>query len=177
MGWYVPIEQHRPRYYIPESHMPKLRIVSTYMCISNYLPQIPKLHNVVYQCAANFLLALSSQPFYYNYLSQFAMPVLDTEARIILAIEAIRSSKTLSRLKASATYNVPETTLRDRMNGRAPRDEYRPPCQKLDATEDDVLSRHILDLDTRGFPPDLAGVEDMANLILASRGGKRVGKL
>ena len=72
---------------------------------------------------------------------------------------------------------MPETTLRDRMNGRAPRDEYRPPCQKLDATEEDVLSRHILDLDARGFPPDLAGVEDMANLILASRGGKRVGKL
>ena len=87
-----------------------------------------KRGNVVYQCAANFLLALSSQSFYYNYLSQFAMPVLDTEARIILAIEAIRPSKTLSRLKASAIYNVPETTLRDRMNGRAPRDEYRPPC-------------------------------------------------
>jgi len=39
-----------------------------------------------------------------------------------------------------------------------------------------MLSRYILDLDARGFPPSLAGVEDMANLMLASRGGKRVGK-
>jgi hypothetical protein len=105
------------------------------------------------------------------------MPVLDTEARIILAIEAIRSSKKLSRLKASVIYNVSETTLRERMNGRAPRSNYRPGCQNLDATEEEVLSRYILDLDARGFSPDLAGVEDMANLILASRGGKPVGKL
>ena len=40
-----------------------------------------------------------------------------------------------------------------------------------------MLSRYILDLDARGFSPDLAGMEDMANLILASRGGKPVGKL
>lgn len=32
-------------------------------------------------------------------------------------------------------------------------------------------------MDTRGFAPRLAGVEDMANYILESRGAKRVGKL
>ena len=31
-------------------------------------------------------------------------------------------------------------------------------------------------MDTRGFAPRLAGVEDMANYLLEARGAKRVGK-
>ena len=105
------------------------------------------------------------------------MSVLDQESRIIFAIEANRSSKKLSRRRASSIYKVPETTLRDRTIGKSPINERRPGNQNLDATEEEVLSRYILDLDARGFPPDLVIVEDMANLILASRGEKRVGKL
>jgi hypothetical protein len=37
--------------------------------------------------------------------------------------------------------------------------------------------QNILDMDSRGFAPQLASVEDMANSILESGGGKRVGKL
>ena len=43
--------------------------------------------------------------------------------------------------------------------------------------EEEVILQNILDMDSRGFAPRLAGVEDMANYILESRGGKRVGKL
>ena len=71
---------------------------------------------------------------------------------------------------------MPETTLRDRMNGKPSRNKSRPNRQILDATKEEMLSRYILDLDRRGFSPNLAGVEDMANLMLASRGGKRVGQ-
>ena len=104
------------------------------------------------------------------------MSVLDQESKIILAIEAIRSSKKISVRRASAIYGVPKSTLCDRMNDRTPRSERQPNRQNLDNTEEEVLSRYILDLDARGFPPSLAGVEDMANLMLGSRGGKRVGK-
>jgi DNA-binding transcriptional regulator YiaG len=45
------------------------------------------------------------------------MSVQTQEARIILAIEAIRTSKKLSRRKAATIYEVPESTLRLRMNG------------------------------------------------------------
>ena len=105
------------------------------------------------------------------------MSIQTQEARIILAIEAIRSSKRLSRAKAAKIYNIPYSTLTDRINGRTPRQEYRPPMQKLTELEEEVILRNILELDTRGFAPRLAGVEDMANYILESRGGKRVGKL
>jgi hypothetical protein len=47
----------------------------------------------------------------------------------------------------------------------------------LTELEEEVILRNILELDTRGFAPRLAGVEDIANYILESRGGKRVGKL
>jgi hypothetical protein len=40
-----------------------------------------------------------------------------------------------------------------------------------------VIVQYILDLDSRGFAPRLAGVEDIANYLLETRGGKRVGKL
>jgi hypothetical protein len=40
------------------------------------------------------------------------MSVVTQEARIILAIEAIRSSKKLSRRKATEIYKVPESSLR-----------------------------------------------------------------
>src|SRR3984957_11195412 len=105
------------------------------------------------------------------------MLVETQEARIILAIEAIRMSKKLSRREAAKLYNVPESSLRLRMNGHSTLRERRPAAQKLTKLEEEVFLQNILDMDSRGFAPRLAGVEDMANFILESRGGKRVGKL
>ena len=63
------------------------------------------------------------------------------------------------------------------MAGRTPCNETKANCHKLTKIEEEVIVQYILDLDTRGFAPWLVGVEDMANYILQSRGGKRVGKL
>jgi DDE superfamily endonuclease/helix-turn-helix, Psq domain len=105
------------------------------------------------------------------------MQVQTNEARIILAIEAIRSCRKLSIRAAAKLYNVPKTTLSDRMAGRTSRSETKANCHKLTELEEEVIIRKILDMDSRGFAPRLASVEDMANYILESRGGKRVGKL
>ena len=99
------------------------------------------------------------------------------EAQIVLAIDAIRSSQKLSCRSAAKIYKVPYATLSDRLAGRTSRRETRPNCHKLTETEEDVITRYILDLDSRGFAPRLADVEDMANRILESRGAQRVGKL
>ena len=103
------------------------------------------------------------------------MSVITKEAKIILAIEAIRTSKRLSRRKAAKLCGVPFSTLNDRMNGHLPLPERRPANIKLSKLEEEVIIRNILELDSRGFAPRIAGVEDMANYILESRGGKRVG--
>jgi hypothetical protein len=105
------------------------------------------------------------------------MQIQTQEARIVLAIEAIRTSKQLSRRKAAKIYKVPETTLRDRMNGTTSFSEYRPVAQKLSELEEEVIISHILDRDSRGFSPRQADVEDMANYLLKTRRAKPVGKL
>jgi hypothetical protein len=103
------------------------------------------------------------------------MEMQTQEARIILAIEAIRLSKKLSYRSAAKIYKVPESTLRYRINGRTPRTEVQPNRQKLSELEEGVIIRYILDLDYRGFAPRLASVEDIANYILESRGGNTSG--
>src|SRR4051812_28278456 len=105
------------------------------------------------------------------------MPKITQEAKIILAIEAIWISKKLSRRKAAKLYGVPFSTLNDRMNGHLPLPERRLANIKLTTLEEEVIIRNILNLDSRGFAPRLASVEDMANFILESRRGKRVSKL
>ena len=99
------------------------------------------------------------------------------EDRILLAIEAIESSEPkLSQRRAAKLYDVPQSTLNHRIRNRPRRETTRVNSHKLNLIEEQTLLQYILDQDTRGFPLRLAGVEDMANLLLASRGGKPVGK-
>ena len=78
---------------------------------------------------------------------------------------------------AAQIYKVPQSTLYYRINGRTSRDDSCNGRQKLTNSEEDVIIQYILDLDKRGFPPRIPGVEDMANLFLEKRDGGRVGKL
>jgi hypothetical protein len=63
------------------------------------------------------------------------------------------------------------------MNGYTSIRDRRLVVQKLTELEEEVIVQYILDLDSRGFAPRLAGVEDIVNYLLETRGGKRVGKL
>ena len=95
------------------------------------------------------------------------MQVQTSEARIIMAIEAIRTSrKPLSRRKAAKIYNVPHSTLSARMNGATTIHDRRPKVQKLTELEEEIIIQHIFNRDDRGFSPRLADVEDMANYLL-----------
>ena len=105
------------------------------------------------------------------------MEIQTKEARIILAIKAIRTSKKLSQYSVAKIYKVLLSTLSNRIASRTYRPKTRPNRQKLSDLEEGVIIRYILDLDSRGFAPRLAGVKDMANYILESRGADRVDKL
>jgi hypothetical protein len=63
------------------------------------------------------------------------------------------------------------------MNNRTPIYKYRPGTSKLTELEEEIIIQNILDMDTRGFAPRLASVEDIANYILESQGGRHVRKL
>jgi hypothetical protein len=63
------------------------------------------------------------------------------------------------------------------MTGQPPRSDYRPKVQKLTELEEGVIVNYIIDLDSRGFSPWLADVEDIANYLLETHQAKRVGRL
>jgi hypothetical protein len=98
------------------------------------------------------------------------------EARLQLALQAIKRDATLSQRRAAAIYNVSRKTLGRRRAGTPLRRDCTPNSIKLLKTEEDVIVQHILDLDLRGFPPRLAAVKDMADSLLAERHRDPVGQ-
>jgi hypothetical protein len=104
------------------------------------------------------------------------MSVQTKEARIILAIEALRTTQKLSRRRAAAIYDIPLTTLHDRMTGITPKASSVNARLNLTTIEEDVIVQYILDRDSRGFSPRVADVGDMANLLLRKRDARPVGK-
>jgi hypothetical protein len=96
------------------------------------------------------------------------------EAAILLAIEALNQGQIHSVNQAAATYNVPQSTLANRLAGKPARRDCHPNSKKLTKLEEKVIVEHILNLDSRGFPPSLDAVRHMANKLLAKRGVKPV---
>ena len=91
------------------------------------------------------------------------------EGRILLAIEAYNQNQFKSLRAAAASFNVSRSTLSNRLNGMIARRDTRPVSCKLSSVEEEVLHRRILDLDSQGYPPRLAVVREMADLILQNR--------
>jgi hypothetical protein len=97
------------------------------------------------------------------------------EADLILAISSIEKKQFESTSRAASIYNVPRSTLRDRRAGKPQQRDCPPNSKKLTELEEEVIIRYILDLDLRGFSPTYAAVRDMADKLLAARGGGQVG--
>ena len=91
------------------------------------------------------------------------------EARIILALEALKNNNDLSLRAAAKTYNVSLTTLHHRRDGRTARRDTVPNSKKLTELEEEAILRYIIKLVTQSFPPRMSGVEDMANQLLRAR--------
>ena len=104
------------------------------------------------------------------------MESVSKESRLLLAIQSIKKRDGTSIREAARIYNVSQTTLRARMNGRSARQDLQPNSTRLTKLEEEAMVWHVLDLDLRGFSPRLADVEDIANLLLADRNTGRVGK-
>jgi hypothetical protein len=83
----------------------------------------------------------------------------------------------MSRRKAAVIYDIPESTLRNRMGGRPPRSDTRANSLNLTELEEGVIINYILDRDSRGFSPRQADMEDMANYLRKCWRAKPVGKL
>ena len=105
------------------------------------------------------------------------MPPTSKEAKVILALEAIRNDKNLSLRAAAKLYNVPESTFRSRRAGISARRDTTPNSRRLTDSEEKAIVQYVLELALRSFLPRLCGVEDMANQLLHVRDAPPVGKL
>jgi hypothetical protein len=97
------------------------------------------------------------------------------ERQIQTALQALKQDATLSLRRAAAIYNVSRTTLSYRRAGRPSQADCWPKLRNLTKLEEEVVVKHILELITRGFPPRLAAVADMANSLRAERNLGQVG--
>jgi hypothetical protein len=105
-----------------------------------------------------------------------ATQITSDEADIQLAISSIRSGQIKHNRHAAAVYKVSESTLRNRRAGKPARRDCQPNSTKLTQLEEEVIVKHILNLDARGFAPTYAAVRDMADKLLAARGAGQVGQ-
>ena len=97
------------------------------------------------------------------------------ENQLNLAIQALKNDPKLKVYTASKIYKVDHRKLGERLRGVPPRRAILANSRKMTDLEEIVLAEHILDLAAKGFPPRLCVVEDMANRIIATRDGERVG--
>jgi Psq-like protein len=75
------------------------------------------------------------------------------ESQIFLALNAIRTNKKISIWRVAKMYNVPYTSLYNRLKGRVSKAEKRNPRHKLTSAKEDTIIQYTLDLDSQGFPP------------------------
>ena len=104
------------------------------------------------------------------------MPQTNNEARILLALQAYKNDPELSLRRAAKLYQVNFTTLLRRHNGVQSRANTIPKPRKLSNLEEEIVIKYILDLNLRGFPPRLRGVEEMTSRLVANRDMSLVGK-
>ena len=142
-------------------HIPLALTYSTSECRTQ-VSVAPHQHN-----ALPIINALMSQPI--DILST------DPEGRISFAIQAIKSGQFSSIRAAAKASNVCLKRLERRLKGIPIRRDCIPKTRKLTSLEESVVVKHILDLDSRGFPPRLRAVKDIANQLLADRDGGTVG--
>ena len=101
---------------------------------------------------------------------------MEQEGRIQLAILALQRKQIANPSKAAHYFNVPRSSLRNRLLGRSFRREQRANSHKLTQTEEETLLQWILSIDSRGAAPRPAMVREMANILLAERCQQTVGE-
>jgi hypothetical protein len=107
----------------------------------------------------------------YNLLMSQQQPSLQpsNERQIQLALQAIKGDAPLLQRRAAAIYNVSQTTLGQRRDGRPLQADRWPKTMNLTKLEEDVVAEHIINLIERGFPPRLAEVANIANSLRTER--------
>lgn len=81
------------------------------------------------------------------------------------------SNGKLSIRKAAERHGIPQwERLRDRINGIQPRNLVAQSQQRLTPKEEDIIERHIRQLEVWGWPPMVSQLQKMATELLVAKG-------
>lgn len=89
---------------------------------------------------------------------------------IQFAVEALENREFNSVAAAARAFNVPRSTLRDRIDGRTNRRESHQHEQRLTARQEEMLANWIIEQDFQGLSPTHARVRQMAARITEADG-------
>lgn len=103
-------------------------------------------------------------------------PSIPSEERVRRAVKAYQDGQFESTRRAAVAYDVPQSTVSDRLRGVQPRRVAQMGNRKLTMTEEKALILWILSMDERGMPPTMTYTRRMANLLLSERGEGPVGE-
>jgi hypothetical protein len=95
---------------------------------------------------------------------------IEQEGRVQLAIQAMKNGRFTSIAAAARSFDVPRTTLSDRMKGVTNQHEKWANGHKFTKVEEETMHDWLLSMDKRGAALTLSMLRDMANLLLKSRG-------
>jgi helix-turn-helix, Psq domain len=84
-----------------------------------------------------------------------------------LAVDAVRLSPRCSIRAAAKSFSVPKTTLLRKVADESSTVDKVNDKRALTTAEEDAIVKYVLDLDSRGFSPRRAYVQDMADLLVA----------
>src|SRR4051812_27402610 len=101
---------------------------------------------------------------------------LQQEGRVKLTIQAFNSGQFQNLRRAAAAFNVRYQLVYYQYNRREFRPTIRANSYKLTLSKEQTIVRYILNLNSRGFPPQLCEVADMADKILGVRNRKPISK-
>jgi predicted XRE-type DNA-binding protein len=99
-----------------------------------------------------------------------------TESTLQLAIQATIEDRDKSQRRVVTAFSVPRSTLQDQCTRALSRRDREPNSKKLTKLEEEALVQRILDLNQQGIGATRAIVQDIANNLLAERGGEPVSK-
>lgn len=94
---------------------------------------------------------------------------LSKESRIQMAISIYQKGQMNLIKRAVKIFAVPESTLRDRLNGIKSRSETRSHSNKLTEIEKELLKKRLLDADKRGFPIRPEFLHGIAQILFSNR--------
>ena len=104
------------------------------------------------------------------------MSSITVEAKVVLALEALKNDPKLGLKAAARLYSVLYATLHRRRAGRPARRDTPANSRCLTDLEEKTIVQYITELSTRAFPPILRSVEDIANHLRRERDMPPVGK-